>query len=47
MLNAGRNYLQQAWWLDFFPGVVIVLFTISLTALGRAIREATRAGARS
>ncbi|GAA3564658.1 ABC transporter permease [Amycolatopsis ultiminotia] len=44
MLNAGRNYLQQAWWLDFFPGAVIVLFTLSLTALGRAIRTAVQPG---
>ncbi len=46
MLNAGRNYIQQAWWMDFFPGVTIVLFTLSLTVLGRHLQRATDAGAR-
>ncbi|MCU1529629.1 MAG: peptide transporter permease [Frondihabitans sp.] len=44
MLNAGRNYLQQAWWLDFFPGVVIVLLTLALTGVGRAIQSLTQPG---
>ncbi|WP_020496932.1 ABC transporter permease [Sciscionella marina] len=46
MLNAGRDYVQQAWWLDFFPGAVIVLFTLSLTVLGRAVRAVTEPGGR-
>lgn len=46
MLNAGRNYLQQAWWVDFFPGVVIVLLALSLTTIGRAIQAATQPGGR-
>lgn len=44
MLNAGRNYLQQAWWLDFWPGVVIVLLALSLTAIGRALQTLTQPG---
>lgn len=44
MLNAGRNYLQQAWWLDFWPGVVIVLLALSLTAVGRAVQTLTQPG---
>lgn len=44
MLNAGRNYLQQAWWLDFFPGVVIVLLALSLTVVGRVLQAVTRPG---
>ncbi|WIE71347.1 ABC transporter permease [Curtobacterium sp. MCJR17_020] len=44
MLNAGRNYLQQAWWLDFWPGVVIVLLALSLTAVGRALQTLTQPG---
>src|SRR4051812_9163256 len=39
MLNAGRDYIQQAWWLDFFPGAVIVAFTLSATALGRYLQQ--------
>jgi peptide/nickel transport system permease protein len=39
MLNAGRDYIQQAWWLDFFPGAVIVAFTLAATALGRYLQQ--------
>lgn len=45
MLNAGRTYIQQAWWMDLFPGLTIVLFTLSLTVLGRHLQRATDAGA--
>ncbi|WP_422115217.1 ABC transporter permease [Brachybacterium sp. UNK5269] len=45
MLNAGRNYLQTAWWMDFFPGITIVLFTLSLTVIGRHLQRSTDAGA--
>jgi peptide/nickel transport system permease protein len=45
MLNAGRNYIQQAWWMDFFPGITIVLLTLSLTVIGRHIQRATDSGA--
>ncbi|WP_144764783.1 ABC transporter permease [Curtobacterium sp. 9128] len=44
MLNAGRNYLQQAWWLDFWPGAVIVLLALALTAVGRAVQTLTQPG---
>ncbi len=47
MLNAGRNYLQQAWWLDFFPGAVIILTTLAVTVLGRFLQNATRPGSPS
>lgn len=45
MLNAGRNYIQQAWWMNFFPGITIVLFTLSLTVVGRHLQRATDSGA--
>lgn len=45
MLNAGRTYIQQAWWMDFFPGVTIVLFTLSLTVLGRHLQRTNDSGA--
>lgn len=44
MLNAGRNYLQQAWWLDFFPGAVIIAFTLAVTVLGRFLQKTTQPG---
>jgi peptide/nickel transport system permease protein len=39
MLNAGRDYIQHAWWLDFFPGAVIVAFTLAATAMGRYLQQ--------
>ncbi|WP_152353886.1 ABC transporter permease [Brachybacterium subflavum] len=45
MLNAGRTYIQQAWWMDFFPGITIVAFTLSLTVLGRHLQRAADSGA--
>ena len=44
MLNAGRTYIQQAWWMDFFPGITIVLFTLSLTVIGRHLQRASDSG---
>ena len=39
LLNAGRNYVTQAWWLEVLPGLAIVLFALSLTTLGRNIQQ--------
>ncbi|MET4158058.1 ABC transporter permease [Agromyces sp. PvR057] len=44
MLAAGRTYITTAWWLTVFPGLMIVLTTITTTVLGRAL--AARDGAR-
>ena len=38
MLDAGRDYISQASWLEFFPGAVIVGCTLSATALGRYLQ---------
>lgn len=37
MLNAGRVYIQTAWWLTVFPGLAIVGTAIVLTVLGRRL----------
>jgi peptide/nickel transport system permease protein len=39
LLNAGRNYITQAWWLEVMPGLAIVLFALSLTTLGRYVQQ--------
>jgi peptide/nickel transport system permease protein len=39
LLNAGRNYVTRAWWLEVTPGLAIVLFTIAITTLGRCLRR--------
>lgn len=39
MLDAGRNFVIQAWWLELFPGLAIVLFALSVTTIGRYLRQ--------
>ena len=38
MVAQGRNYLQSAWWLAFFPGLMIMLVTLSLNLLSSWLR---------
>jgi peptide/nickel transport system permease protein len=44
LLNAGRNYITQAWWLEVMPGLAIVLFALSLTTLGRYVQQRLEGG---
>ncbi|MFF1530818.1 ABC transporter permease [Cellulomonas sp. NPDC058312] len=37
MLNAGRVYIDSAWWLTVFPGLAITVTAAALTVLGRRI----------
>lgn len=41
MVAQGRTYLQTAWWLSFFPGLAIVITTVSTTILAAWVRIAT------
>lgn len=41
MVAQGRTYLQSAWWLSFFPGLCIVITTVSATILAAWARLAT------
>jgi peptide/nickel transport system permease protein len=40
MVATGRNYLQTAWWLAFFPGLAIILATLSMNILAHWARTA-------
>jgi peptide/nickel transport system permease protein len=40
MLNAGRNYLEQAPWVSFFPGLLIFLTVFGFSVLGDGVRDA-------
>ncbi len=40
MLSTGRNYLEQAWWIATFPGMMIVLAVLAMNLLGDALRQA-------
>ncbi|CAN5670917.1 ABC transporter permease [soil metagenome] len=41
LVAQGRTYLQTAWWLSFFPGLAIVITTVSATILASWVRIAT------
>lgn len=40
MVSQGKNYLQIAWWLSFFPGLAIMLTALSLNLLSSWVRIA-------
>jgi peptide/nickel transport system permease protein len=40
MVSQGRPYLTSAWWLSFWPGLVIILTTMSLNLLSNWMRIA-------
>ncbi len=46
MVAQGRTYLHSAWWLSFFPGLAIVITTVSATILAAWARIATDPGQR-
>jgi peptide/nickel transport system permease protein len=39
MLSDGREYIQVAWWLPTFPGMVLVLIVIGANLLGDRMRD--------
>lgn len=40
MVSQGRAYLTTAWWLSFWPGMAIILTTLSLNLLANWLRTA-------
>ncbi len=40
MISQGRQYLTNAWWLSFWPGLAIILTTLSLNLLSNWMRIA-------
>ncbi len=40
MLSEGRAYIERAWWLVTFPGLMLMLTVLSINVLGDAIRDA-------
>lgn len=39
MLSEGREYLQTAWWIATFPGVALMMVSLSLNLLGDHLRD--------
>ena len=40
MLDGAYNYIESAWWLWFFPGLLIALIVLSINFLGDGLRDA-------
>ncbi len=40
MLEGAYNYIESAWWLWFFPGLLIALIVLSINFLGDGLRDA-------
>ena len=41
LLQAGRETIEQTWWLVFFPGVAIFLTVLAYNLIGEGLQEAT------
>jgi peptide/nickel transport system permease protein len=39
MLDAGRDFVSTAWWLELFPGLATVGCTLAVTVLGRYLQQ--------
>ncbi|MBW6494868.1 MAG: ABC transporter permease [Burkholderiaceae bacterium] len=39
ILSDGKNYIFQAWWMIFFPGITIILAIIGLNLFGDGLRD--------
>lgn len=39
MINSGRNFLREAWWVSTFPGLAIVVSVMAFNLVGDAIRD--------
>jgi peptide/nickel transport system permease protein len=39
MLNLGRSYLREAWWMATFPGLAILITVLGFNFLGDALRD--------
>lgn len=44
MISEAENYLTQAWWVAFFPGLAILITGVGLSLLGDGLTEMLREG---
>src|SRR5262249_13082040 len=40
ILNEGKDAIEIAWWLSFYPGLAILITVLSYNLLGEGIRDA-------
>lgn len=38
MIDSGQNYLKEAWWMIFFPGIALIITLYSANSLGQKIK---------
>jgi peptide/nickel transport system permease protein len=39
MLSEGQDYMMTSWWLAVFPGLAIVVTTLTANIVGDALRD--------
>jgi peptide/nickel transport system permease protein len=39
MVNEGRRFLRDAWWISTFPGMAIMIAVIAINLVGDALRD--------
>lgn len=39
MLNDGKDYLSEAWWLATFPGLTITIVVVTVNMSGDALQN--------
>jgi len=39
MIEAGQEYLSQAWWMIFFPGIALILTLLTANNLGKELNQ--------
>jgi peptide/nickel transport system permease protein len=39
LLNAGRDWVREAWWLTTFPGLAIMITVLAINMLGDGLRD--------
>jgi peptide/nickel transport system permease protein len=39
LLNAGRDWVRNAWWLTTFPGLAIMATVLAINMLGDGLRD--------
>ena len=39
MINSGRTFLNNAWWVSVFPGIGVFLAIMSINMLGEGLNQ--------
>jgi len=39
MVNSGRPYMLNAWWISTFPGIALLMLVLSINLLGEGLRD--------